>query len=477
MQLSFLSRPGRNLPSLLSVAFRLGVLWLPAAVLLVGCLRSEESLRQLLWLGTAVEVLLGCLLILNPRTWRQPVGPPVIILYLIALIWLWLVVGQAAGWYFQVARAILLLVPLAIFAQQSLRDSGALAYRQARLLAQRLAVREDWPAELASCRSLPEVKALREVLAVDATPALALLPHPSPQVRVAALAALEFRKYWRHGQAELVLQVAQQAPEPAVRASAITALANLDDRRLVEILAEFLRDPVWEVRRAAAEALLWDTGMRWTWIRPAVRLALADPAFRGDGPLRHDGELLTPEAVADLTAWACEKGCLGDRAARTLGIHYSRALNTQLAPELLADLKHRLVNPQTGPALRLELAQLLLANQELERPLLEELLSPASPAPLRLLAAETLLADARHPAAMAALRDVARLPNREMALTTADVVQRRLGIDLGLALGQPLPPLHSRLAAEVTRRVMLWAVQDEGNSSTPCPWLAVHQTT
>ena len=59
---------------------------------------------------------------------------------------------------------------------------------------------------------------------------------------------------------------------------------------------------------------------------------------------------------------------------------------------------------------------------------------------------------------MTALRDLARLPNREIALETADVVQRRLGVDLGLALGEPPPPNHSRQAAEVTRRLMQWAL-------------------
>jgi hypothetical protein len=47
------------------------------------------------------------------------------------------------------------------------------------------------------------------------------------------------------------------------------------------------------------------------------------------------------------------------------------------------------------------------------------------------------------------------------------VIQRRLGIDLGLGLGQPLPPIHSRQAAEITRRVMGWAAHydadDEAN--------------
>ena len=83
----------------------------------------------------------------------------------------------------------------------------------------------------------------------------------------------------------------------------------------------------------------------------------------------------------------------------------------------------------------------------------------ANPAPLRLLAVETLLAERDHPAAPAVLRDLARLPNREIALATAAVVQRRLGVDFGLKLNEPLPALHTRQAAEITRRVMKWAAE------------------
>ena len=56
---------------------------------------------------------------------------------------------------------------------------------------------------------------------------------------------------------------------------------------------------------------------------------------------------------------------------------------------------------------------------------------------------------------------VARLPNREIALGIAQVVQRRLGLDLGLPRDQPLPPLHSRQAAEVARRVLVWAAHQD----------------
>jgi hypothetical protein len=474
MQSVLSPRSNHVAPSALTIGIRLGILWLPGLVLLVGCLRSSGSQGILLWLGTAFQILLGCLLVLNPRTYLQPAGPPVIILYLIAMSWAWLTGGFADQWYTHLARSILLVVPLIVFALQILRDSGAMAHRHARLLAERLASRKSWPADLASCRTLPEVKAFREALYNDPTPALMLLKDPRPQVRLAALAALEFRKTWHRGQAELVLQVARQAPESVVRAAAVTALGNVDDKEMVEALAEFLRDPAWEVRRAATEAVLWETETRWSWIRNAVRRALSDPLFQSDGPMRSEGQLLTAEAVADLTAWSSEKGCLGDRAALTLGLHYRRALNSNPDLETINQLKQQLADPHSGVALRLELIELLHQHQELDRGLLEQLLAPVNAAPMRLLAADKLLGmENRHPGALAALRDVARLSNREIALNTADVVQRRLGVDLGLALGQPLPPLHSRLAADVTRRVMAWATNSEPGPQSPAPWSTV----
>ena len=108
----------------------------------------------------------------------------------------------------------------------------------------------------------------------------------------------------------------------------------------------------------------------------------------------------------------------------------------------------------------MELARLLHSTTSLlGRDLLHKLLDPANPAPLRLIAVEALLAEGDSVEAVAALRELARLPNREIALATADVVQRRLKVELGLAAGQPLPPIHSRQATEISRRVRNWASQ------------------
>ena len=112
-----------------------------------------------------------------------------------------------------------------------------------RVLADRLAARKDLPIDPVACRTLPEVKAFREALHIDASPALALLNHPRLAVRIAALTGLEFRQQWRPGQAELVLQFARRAPEPEACAAAVAALGNLDEQVLIEGLGEFMRDP------------------------------------------------------------------------------------------------------------------------------------------------------------------------------------------------------------------------------------------
>jgi hypothetical protein len=442
---------------------RAATLLLPASLLLIAALRTIDQSNLNLWLGTAFQLLVCLLTFLTRQNPRQSMGPSVVTLYVIALGWLWLGTPHGDDWYVSLAKALLLVVPVLCFSLQVLTESGATTLRRARLLADRLAARRDWPADLSACRTLPEVKALREAVQIDATPALALLSDPRPQVQVAALAALEFRKQWKPGQAEIVLQAAQRAGAATVRAAAVAALGNVDDRTLIEALAEFLRDPSWEVRRAATESLLWDSERRWSWMRHALRRALGDSLCAEDGALRQEGQMLTPEAVADLTAWVAQKGLLGQRAAQMLGVHYARALSDCPSEELVGSMRRQLAVAQTPAPLRIELARLLRNGHALDRPLLEGLLESANPAPLRLLAVEALMADGEtHPAAVTALRDLGRLPNREIALETADVVQRRLGVDLGLALGEPLPPNHSRQAAEVTRRLMQWALLPEG---------------
>src|SRR5262245_38539661 len=253
------SRVDGTQPPLAGACVRIATLLLPALLLLVASARASGASRFVLLAGGAFPLLVCCFSFLGRKVWAQPAGPSVIALYLVGLGWLWMGAQTRDDWFPHLAQAILLVVPLSVFALQTLTSSGAHAIRRARLLADRLAARKDWPADLTACRDLPEVKAFREALHVDAAPALALLDHARPQVRLAALAALEFRKDWRPGQAERVLLVAQSSEQPALRVAALSALANVDDRLLIEAVAEFLRDPSSQVRRAATEALIWDS--------------------------------------------------------------------------------------------------------------------------------------------------------------------------------------------------------------------------
>ena len=444
-------------------AVKFAMLLVPAGVLFAAGLRAPTESALMLWIGAGFEAGLCTLLLFSRRGSHYAFGPMVITLYLTSLSWLWFgdVVDDNLN---HLAKAVFIVVPIIFFGYLNLYESGALTLRRANLLAHRLANRQDWPGDLAACRGLPEVKALRALLVYDAGPALVLLHHPRPEVRVAALAALEFRKDWRHGQPELVLRLAKNAEQPAVRAAAVAALANVEDRELIESVAQFLLDNSREVRKAAVEALLWDCEKRWGWVHFVMRRVLSDPLYSADGPLLPDGQLLSQEAVKDLTAWCAEKGVLSARASQTLAAHYSRALSERPDVVVVNSLKSQLGNPSTPAILRLELGKVLQTHQELDPPLLEKLSDPSNPGSLRLIACETILSEHAdneplRALAVIALRDLARLPNREIALTTADIVQRKLGVDLGLGLGQPLPPVNSRQAAEITRRVMQWAVQ------------------
>jgi hypothetical protein len=445
-----------------SSVLHLAIMLVPAWLLLAGTLRPGVAggSQWFLILGAAVQLLLCSVSFRGRHTSGQALGSSALVLYLTGLAWLGLGRGliDLDDWYLHFVQALFLIGALLLFARDVLVESGAPDLRRAQNLARRLAERTDWPSDAAACKLLPDVKALREAVQIDPSPALMLLGHPRSEVTLAALGALEFRKHWRPAHAEAVLQVAAHSEEPSVRAEAVTALANVDDPVLVEKLASFLHDPSAEVRRAASEALLWDTA-RWPLIRLAVRRALGDSAHPEDGPLLPKGQTLTPEAVKDLTGWAAEKGFLGMRSALTLGVHYERALAEATNERLVGQLRVLVADPHAPAALRIELAHLLQKGDMLTHHLQEKLLDPLNPAPLRLLAADALLAEGEHERAATALHDVARLPNREIALATAAVVQKRLGVDLGLPVGQPPPPVQSRQAAEVTRRVMRWATE------------------
>jgi HEAT repeat protein len=434
-------------------AFLLGV---PVFLLAGAVGRSTGASFWILSCATVCQAVL-CLLSLLPKYLRISASPTYILHYLLALAWFWIGAGREQHWYPYVAQAVLLVIPLCIFARQTLHSTGAATQRRAEFLAETLASKDKWPFDLAECRAWPELKAFREALYLDATPALKLLESPRHEVQFAALVALEFHKNWRAGQAEKILKAAVDTDDEDVRAAAVLAVANVEDRYLVESVANYLADPSAKVRRAASEALLWDLENRWGWIRHAVRKALGNPHATNDSVDVFAYLSLPNAAVDDLIAWTAEKGLLSQRAASVLAGYYGKRLDVDSEGKLCKKLCKAVAQMKLAPALRFELARVLCARQQLTQAAAETLLDGANPVPLRLVAAESLLQQGQGDLARATLLDLARIPNRELALSTARVVQRYMGIDLGLMLSEPLPALNTRQAQDAVIRLIRWA--------------------
>jgi hypothetical protein len=174
-----------------------------------------------------------------------------------------------------------------------------------------------------------------------------------------------------------------------------------------------------------------------------------------DGPLPCAGGL-PATAVADLTAWSSESGPSGLRSAKTLVVHFRREFNQNLSGELVAEVTARVRSTRTPANLRLELAQLLAGAECADDKLWRELLNASQPSALRLLAAGNLLRSGLDDAALEALREVARIPNREITLRVAVIIQKSLRIDMGLPLDGPMPHPQSKQAAEIAQRVLDW---------------------
>ncbi len=440
-------------------AASLAVLWLPVALL---GFESWWAGSLPIAAGAGVLALFAAVFVGQHPVWRPPVGASVVVLYLMALVWSWLPVRTVADPALYAVQGALILVGVGLFAAHDLIRSGAEPLRRANTFCRRLVGRTEWPLQLVDCRHLPEVRGLRHAVRDVAGPALALLSDPRAEVQAAALGALEYRQDWHAGEAELVLRIGMTSPEPGVRAAAAYALAGIDSADLVAGLAGMLRDPAPEVRRAAAEALLWDGDRRWPFAREAVHAALSDARLANDGPLFVGTVRLPAAAVCDLTLWAADRPPLATRATQILVEQYHRGLSDPDRPELASELAAQTLDDDAAPNLRVELASLLRDHHMLTPDLLDRLTNVGQPGPLRLLAAEVMLrANPNDPDGLDVLRGLARQPNREMALAVGAILQNILGLNLGLPQGH-VPAANSKAAADVTRRVLAWA-----NGATP----------
>jgi hypothetical protein len=140
--------------------------------------------------------------------------------------------------------------------------------------------------------------------------------------------------------------------------------------------------------------------------------------------------------------------------------HCKKAVNEDGSAEAIERVTNFLLNPKCPAPLRVEVAHLLNSAEQLSLEVAAKLLGANQPTMLRLLSAGTLLAAKEDLRAIEVVREIGRQPNREIALAAGAIVQRYLGVDMGLPMGGQLPPLNSRLAAEVTRKVLEWATDE-----------------
>ncbi|MFO0796841.1 MAG: HEAT repeat domain-containing protein [Gemmataceae bacterium] len=459
--------PPRSTLGPTGLALSLALLLTPTAVLGALAVRHEALPIAA---GAGVQLLFALVFLRAHPVWRPPVSGSVILLYLIALAWAYVPTRGHTDWVVHVAQGVLLAGAVGLVALHDLTRTGAEPLRRANKWSRRIACRTHWPLQLADARLLPEVDALRDAVRDEPGPALALLSDPRPEVKVAALGSLEYRPDWRPGEAELVLKVAREAHDPAVRQAAAYALAGVKTPALVEDLAGFLRDPAAEVRHAAAEAVLWDGDRRWPLARTPVREALSDPKLAADGPLFVGSAGLPAAAVADLMAWADERPPLGARSVLTLVEQYHRGMADGGRPELASELAQLMLASETPTGLRVELAGLLRDHHRLTPDLLDRMTNMDQPAPMRLFAAEVMLrADPNDADGIDVLRGLARQPNRELAVQIGGILQNVLGLDLGLVVGGPLPAPASKAGAEVARKVLGWANGQRPDGQRPTP--------
>lgn len=441
----------------------------PIVLMLVGVVRADaDTHRFVLIMGTGALVILALAIMIYHKTLSPPTDLTALLMSLAALVWLMVLMPEDAvssnDWYRLLLEGTFAAIAVAVLIHHWLLRSGAWLFRRSRLLSQQISQKLDWPNDMQAIKDLPIIRQFRDALVFDAVPALELLSHLRPEVRYAALCALEYRPHWRQGQVDLILNHYPNESVPLVRVAAIQAVASVDDRRATEVLSEALHDSDPRVRQAAGDALFWDSERRWDWLRNGVRNALADPKLHDCGPLIKEGQKLPPEAVANLTAWSAERGIVSIRAAQTLSVHYIRTL-AENPDEVKPELFKTLQDPQAPPMLRIHFARLLSKQRMIDPSLLEKLLDASNPAPLRQMAAELLLQSGWNSPAVACLREIAKLPNRELALDTARIVQTSLNVDMGLAVGQAPPPPNSAKAAEIVRRLTLWAQKTENQDN------------
>lgn len=444
------------------------VLLFPAMLLVSSVLWVRQSPYPAALIGLGVAMAMTAFVFLTRwGTARVMSSKFLLFFYLVAYTALRFVEPDLGNPWCHLSLSLCLLTPVCVFMYRELTATGG-NIRRARFILKSVLQREEWPERYEDIRQIPEIRALREALRENPSPALAFLNHPSPKLQAVVLTALEFQPSWRKDQADAVIQRANFTDEPLVRTAAVMALACVTKSRHLACVVPFLTDASPEVRRAAGIALLWDARTRWNDVRGHVREALSQQHTAKDGALPCSGALpLT--AVHDLLMWAGEAGTIGKRATQTLLRHCKKTIEEDGSAEAIDRMVTMLQDQKVMPAIRVEIAHRLQDTTHLAPEVAVKLLGAGQPTMLRVIAAGSMLSQREDPRAVEVLRDAARQPNREIALAAAVIIQKYLGVDMGLPMGGELPNPNSRLAAEVTRRVIKWSAGELGQASVDTP--------
>jgi len=447
----------------------LAILFAPPLALGVASLQYRSPL---LFVGAIAVLLMACLLIRAREIWRPPASGLAIILYAMALGWLWLATGGATDNGLRLLRGGMILLAIGLFAIQDVTKTGVEPRRRARSLTQKLLVRLRWPNNVSEYESIPEVGRLHSAVRVDPSLAFVLVEDRRPDVQLAGLMALQGRHYWRWDEASVVLKAARLSSSPAVRALALNALHKAAGAEFLRGVTPFLKDSSPDVRQAAVETLLSEGEQRWSFIRGAIRDALSDAALVSDGALPGAAGRLPAVAVCDFTGWAVEPAPLAERAVRTLLAHYDAALQDPDQPTLPAELCRQITEEATPAVLRVELAHLLRKRRKIPAEQLDRMTDADQPGPIRLLGAEILLAnDPADQSGLDVLRGLGRQSNRDTALAIARILQACIGMQFGLPpIGITATP---KQAADITQQVLRWATgraSEDALEQTPLPF-------
>jgi HEAT repeat protein len=433
-----------------------GIVFLAPAVILALDAGGHDGAARSIAIGVAVTIAIEGLYVVTRLGSVRAVGSLLAVLfYATAAAVLRFNSPDFTSAWTHCTLAVCLLMAVVLFARREVVTTSGNA-RKVKFLISQLLTRKEWPETFADYRGCPLIHSLHAAIGDNAGPVLPLLAHDDVRVQMAALTALEFHPTWRTGQVESVLQRATYTEIPAVRAASMLALGNVVKARHIQALLPYMYDASPEVRQAAAIAVLWDAPNRWNEIRGPVRAALAAPHASKDGPLPCSGSL-PAAALEDMVNWAMESGAIGKRATATLVRHCKKAVQEDGSPEAIARVTDLVANPQAPAAIRVEFAHRLQSADAFSPDVARRLLGPANPTMLRVLAAGAVLHHQNDPAAVEALREAAKQPNREITLAAAGIVQKFLRVDLGLAVGGDLPATNSREAAEIARRVHKWA--------------------